>query len=477
MNFHRLLSAAILFSGLTGTAWSAAKYPFPRGLTYKYGTKAGGTTAQGAAIVTATGSEIQTAFNNWKSSQLDSSGNTMRVKFDDPNYTVSEGIGYGMLIMVYMDNATNNTQGQFDKLWAYYNKYLNGNKVMHWKIQGFSGVNQQNGATDAELDVALALLMAYKQWGNASYLTDAKNLISVIWSKEVANNRLKPGDAWDDYKNPSYFSPGALELFKLVDANGWSSVMTNEYAMIKANQNTTTGITSDWCQTSGSAVSGKESKQLGMNYDGVRTPWRLAIGYAWYGHAEAKAINDKLAAWLTSTSSPVAGSPAKVMDGYTQSGTATGKFNVVTFVGAFGAAGMSNTANQTWLNNSYYRTRVGADGTGYYHASLKVLYQLLMSGNFNNFWDDASMVSGVSSRQTLPEVKVSRQGMALQIEAGSLSDLRVNLVDLKGSTLRTGTADNARLSLDLSGLSQGAYALQLKSSKGSEVRTFALTGN
>lgn len=473
MNLDRKLITALLVAGLAASTWAAPKYPFPRAGTYKYGVKAGTTYAP------ALGGEINTAFKAWKTAQLDSSGSMMRVKFDNTTYTVSEGIGYGMLIMVYMDNTVNNTQGQFDKLWAYYKNFRNSNGLMHWKIQGFSSANQQNGATDAELDVALALLMAYKQWGNAQYLTDAKSLISIIWNKEVASNRLKPGDAWDDYKNPSYFSPGALELFKLVDANGWDAVMTSEYSMIKANQNATTGITSDWCTTSGSAVQGKETKQMGMNYDGVRTPWRLAIGYAWFGHPDAKIIDDKLTNWLTSSTSPIANKVANIKDGYRQDGTATSTYYVATFVGAFGAAGMTNADRQAWVNSTYAQLKVGADGSGYYHSSLKVLYQLLMSGNFNNFWDSASMAStSIPTRERpLAGATVLRQGRQLTVDAGAVTGLQADVIDLKGRTLRTGSAQGSNLSLDLTGLAQGIYTIRLKSTAGGEARSIALTGN
>jgi len=39
-----------------------------------------------------------------------------RIKWDTPTLTVSEGIGYGMLIMVYMDTHKIILQAKFDKL-------------------------------------------------------------------------------------------------------------------------------------------------------------------------------------------------------------------------------------------------------------------------------------------------------------------------------------------------------------------------
>ena len=179
---------------------AATANPFPRNAAYPYGIK---------AVTSSAKTDVQAAYDDWFKNQYEESGNYGRVKFDDQSYTVSEGIGYGMLIFVYMDNASNNTKAKFDKLWAYYKANSNSNGVMNWKISGFtnscSGDNC-NGATDADLDVAMALMMAYKQWGDASYLTDAKALVATIYKNEIstsARGLLKPGDAWESKFNPS----------------------------------------------------------------------------------------------------------------------------------------------------------------------------------------------------------------------------------------------------------------------------------
>ena len=200
----RIVPAAILFFVILFLNLSAApKFPFPCNAKYPYGIKPAAINHQ----------DVQKAYTIFLK-YYEESGTLARIKWDDPALTVSEGIGYGMLVMVYMDNATNNTQPKFDKLWNYYKQWRNGNGVMHWKIRGFSNVQEQNGATDAELDAAIALLMAYKQWDNSQYLNDAKELIGKIWNSEVNQGDflLKPGDSWDDKKNPSYVSPAAFEM-------------------------------------------------------------------------------------------------------------------------------------------------------------------------------------------------------------------------------------------------------------------------
>lgn len=57
-----------------------------------------------------------------------------------------------MLMTVYFSSSTASYQSQFDKLWAYYKNWENGNGLMNWEINCFSSVVGSNGATDAEED-------------------------------------------------------------------------------------------------------------------------------------------------------------------------------------------------------------------------------------------------------------------------------------------------------------------------------------
>lgn len=158
MKHSFLLTLAIVVS----YGFAAVNYPYPQEKAYAYGTYVSGISAK-----------VKARFDAFMSKYYEESGNMARIKFDQDTYTVSEGIGYGMIMMVYFSSNETSYQSQFDKLWAYYNNWLNSNGLMHWKIQGFSNVDQQNAATDAEFDVAFALAMAYYQFGDEKYKTAA----------------------------------------------------------------------------------------------------------------------------------------------------------------------------------------------------------------------------------------------------------------------------------------------------------------
>jgi hypothetical protein len=357
---------------LTLSVVADPKFPFPQNVDYAYGIK--------PSPINST--RIQDTYEEFITRFYEESPDKSkaRIKWDTPAQTVSEGIGYGMLIMVYMDNATNKTQEKFDKLWTYYNSFLNSNGLMHWKINGFTSVAGTNAATDAEMDVAAVLLQAHKQWSAQKYLDDARVLIDKIWNKEVnANGFLKPGDTWDSKKNPSYFSTAALESFKHAGSQDWDRVIGNSYALIKKVRNQTSGLMPDWCQENGGSTGDV------FFYDAARTPWRMAWGYLWYGHSDAKDICSTIATWITSSTG---GEAASVGDRYNLDGTKTSSALTSTFLGAFACAGMVDRVHQTWLNNAYKAQEAMVDVEElYFGSSLKVMYLLLLSGNMPDLWN------------------------------------------------------------------------------------------
>jgi endo-1,4-beta-D-glucanase Y len=250
------------------SAYSAVNYPYPQQKSYGSGTI--NTTVSDAST------KLKSKFNSFLSTHYEENpAKTLaRIKFDDTRYTVSEGIGYGMIMMVYFSDNTKNYKDEFDRLWAYYNNFLNANKLMHWKIDGFSSVNQQNAATDAEFDVAVALVMAHYQFGGQQYLTDAQSLISKIRQYEIDPNNLhRPGDGWNDKRNPSYVSPAAFEIFKEIETNQvakWNDIISANYTLLKSNQNqSSVKLPSDWCNDNGTVNGPNE-----FGYDASRAPWR-----------------------------------------------------------------------------------------------------------------------------------------------------------------------------------------------------------
>lgn len=372
----RLLCLSLLIIFPAAIIFAAPKYPFPQNVRYSYGISPTKVNAE----------KVQEAFDEFME-LYEEQGGLARIKHDNLQNSVSEGIAYGMLLLVYMDNDENNTQPKFDKIWAYYNNFLDPKGLMNWKISGFSQPTSdgRNSATDAELDAAVALMQAYKQWGDEKYLNDAKTLISKIAAEEVnANGYLKPGDSWDTEKNISYFSTAALTLFKQVSDFDWDKVIANSYSLIKKAQNANTGLVPNWCSEQGTPSSSPYDNNRGnYTYDATRTPWRLAWAYSWYGHQEAKETCDKIASWI---SSKTGNDPDNVVDGYKLDGTEVGDYNNATFVGPFGCAGMVDQKHQEWVDKCFNHLCTYEEDV-YYQASIRILTLLYLSGNMPDLWN------------------------------------------------------------------------------------------
>lgn len=327
------------------------------------------------------------AYNTWKTNYItDCNDGTCRVNFDNASETVSEGIAYGMLLAVYAGD-----QDLFDCLWAYYKKFSNSNGVMNWKINGCTSVIGTGGAADAEIDAAMALIVADCQWpGTTSphdYADDALALITAIKDHEIQPTnqngpyQLNNGDQWgfgNNCRNPGYQAPAYYQCYATYvpsQATLWGNAYTAGYALIDANVNTTTGLVSNWSDHTGSPNTCNGANEYG--WDACRNPWRMATDVMWHDDANAKAILEDLAAYIDGVgASNIAGPVA-------QSG-GTGSYHNATFVSTF-AAGLVGAPSgyQSLLNAMYTETVNTTDNLpAYFGNTLRVLSLFVMTGNF-----------------------------------------------------------------------------------------------
>jgi len=420
--FATILCCFAFFTVASG----AVNFPYPQESSYSNG-----------AIVTSSeaSAALKAKFESFFGSHYEnSSDNTMgRIKWDTQTQTVSEGIGYGMIMMVYFSDASRSYQAEFDRLWKYYNNFLNQNGLMNWKINGFTGVAERNAATDAEFDVAFALEMAYYQFGDQKYLDDAATLIGKIKQKEMETSGLhKPGDMWNSKRNPSYVSPAAFELFKRVDDTFWTTALSKNYALLKANQNQTTGLPSDWCNDNGGPIDNNN-----FGYDASRAPWRWAWGYAWFGHQDAKDLLDKLAAWV-STKEP------KDIKGGNSMSVSTGQGgtdNNSTFIGPLLNSMQVSSSYQDKIN-TYWAELIKKNEASYFNKSMQLLTGLLATGNMPNLkalseTPSSSSSEPSSSSEEAPSSSSSSEDntpiVLPQIVKNLENNATVQIYDLKGN--------------------------------------------
>jgi endo-1,4-beta-D-glucanase Y len=335
---------------------------------------------------------VAAAYTNWKT-KFYQGGRVIRP--DVGNDTVSEGIAYGMLIGVYM-----NDRPMFDTLWAFAQMHLDGNGLMDWNLGSGGNVVGGGSATDADEDMAWALLMAGAQWGG-SYNAAAITLINNIWNHEVepGSNILKPGDNFGgaNQTNPSYFAPSYYRVFAKVTSNNWMAVVESSYSILGLASGSS-GLVPNWANSSGAGVNGPGNDVNGpyFGYDACRTPWRIALDYCENAEPRAKAYMDKIVAFYASKAPIALGT---IRDGYTSTGlrppspaTIGGNAAGISFFGPGGVAAMAGGQSafltmtaQALDSNTTDPAKMNIPGVfTYYHASWGVLSLLTISGNFWN---------------------------------------------------------------------------------------------
>jgi hypothetical protein len=359
--------------------------------------------------------DVQAAYTQWKTDTVTSDGATpfRRVQRPkepgtlEPNSTVSEGIGYGMLIAVYM-----NDQALFDDLWQYEQKHLGQYGLMDWNIKADGSGPTTGGsgpATDADEDMAFALLMADQQWVtsatlNKKYADIAKGMIAAVWNNEIYNYKyVKPWPGADSSTiNLSYFAPAYYKLFAKIDtanASNWTNTVDNMYSVLNAslnsaNGNTSNGLVPAWCDSSGKPNggafgAGQPASPTNYQYDSCRIPFRVGLDWCWNGEARAQTYVAKTSQFFNGIT------VAKMVDGYDLNGTphpqwqtgASAQIQSSAFVGPAGVGAMSNTSYQTFVNDAYAVLITGKALVGgtYYDDSWMVMSLLMMTANFLDY--------------------------------------------------------------------------------------------
>lgn len=144
-------------------------------------------------------------YDNWKDHWLkpDPGGQGWRVLSDNSGKTVSEGQGYGMVIVPLMAGHDPQAKAIFDGLWQFRLAHPSeiDNRLMDWNVPDTDG---NDSAFDGDADIAYGLLLAHAQWGSAgtvNYLQQAKNVIAGIRAKTIGPNSKLP--MLGDWVNPN----------------------------------------------------------------------------------------------------------------------------------------------------------------------------------------------------------------------------------------------------------------------------------
>ncbi len=276
------------------------------------------------------------------------------VKKDERFRSVSEGHGYGMLIAVLMAGhpdrppgaAADREQRDFDALYRFFRahpsvpdakehpemKHVN---LMAFQVQGRDLARLvkarpdegSDSASDGDMDIAYALLLAERQWGHAGgikYGDEAKKVVADIEQFDVNRTTVtvKLGDSFDADDEEKVFAVRTSDFMpqhwrafaKAGDRALWERVIAQSLAIEKAafaKFAPKTGLMPDFLllprdvkpapgmfRPPTDCFLEKEKGDGNWSYNACRTPWRLATDYLVTGEASAADQLKKLNAWM-----------------------------------------------------------------------------------------------------------------------------------------------------------------------------------
>ncbi len=318
------------------------------------------------------------------------------------NGSCSEGIGYGMLISVYMATDDNHGHEDFDALYKYYKYYTkqeNGARtegLMGWLIdvngKPVSGV----AATDGDLDVGFALVLAAKKWktGAYDYLAEAKNQINIMMEGFV--NQENFGILSSDIKTgkhtmSAYLMPAWFKTFYDVTGDErWLKVIDFSYKALKKylDLNPSTGLMPYTFNVFTLELMKPERDHYG--WDSCRTPWRFGTDYLWNGTANSPLAYESPLTNVKWFYKETGGDPANHVDTYTLDGQKKGGMQTPTMVGTMAVAAMLDESQQEFLNAMYdYLVAIpmGKDDDAYFRDQIEMLTLIVITGNHPNMWE------------------------------------------------------------------------------------------
>lgn len=276
--------------------------------------------------------------------------------------TCSEAHGYGMLIAASMAEYDSEAKDIFDGMYRYYRAHLSeiGPNLMAWQQSdnGTAIINASgaDSATDGDLDIAYALLMADSIWGSdgeIDYKQTAIDVINDIMTYEVNQKDwvLRLGDwaYWSDESDKYYAATRSSDFIVqympvFAEATGddrWLTLYENTYSIInKIVDDYGTGILPDFIikdSATGEFIPAPanflESENDGnYYYNACRTPWRISMDYLINGNTDAKRFADAINAFIIGETG---GDPWEIMAGYTPDGTAVSDWNDLCFNAPF----------------------------------------------------------------------------------------------------------------------------------------------
>src|SRR5215813_14810655 len=401
MAFNRSTSPmASGFAASESAEFCGANRPFPQNLTYPGCIKPNNVTQ------TDINNSVKSHYDHWKKTYVRQSngvtpggGYYVSMKGtggSGDEITTSEAHGYGMIIFALMAGYDAQARQCFDGMFNMFDKHRSTNNPnnMSWVIDKSESTSKdQDSATDGDMDIAYALLLAHSQWGSngkINYLEEARKIITKGIKKSAMSEQSKRPLLGDD--SPDQYATRASDWMtdhfkafrRATGDNFWREVTNTVYELINQitiNHASNTGLMPDFVvgrSPQPAHPNFLEAKTDGdYSWNACRYPWRLATDFAHHGAPEARAAANKVANWIKSSAG---GDPRNIKAGYKLDGKPLANYSDPAFTSPLIAACMVDSSHQAFMNSGWEVIKNWKDG--YYGDTINLLCMLLISGNW-----------------------------------------------------------------------------------------------
>ncbi|WP_433796905.1 glycosyl hydrolase family 8 [Actinoplanes sp. CA-252034] len=328
---------------------------------------------------------------------------TLRVHSPDAAYpAIAEGQGYGLVAAVSMATLDSGARELFDGLLGFVLEHPSRNDPDLMAAELDARCAERAGgdsATDGDLDIAYALLLADRAWGSTGrhdYRELAVRRIRAIerstvnrdsglmllgdWSTE--GTRLYGTSRTSDW-NPLYF-----RAFQAATGDPrWAAITRAHLSAIDRLQrrhSPRTGLLPDFVRGDGPApVTGRVLETVhddDYGFNACRTPWRLGLDALLTGDAVTTAAARRMTAWFRSVTGD---DPGRVGSGYALDGTRYRADADNAFWAPLAVSAMTDPTAQPWLDALWERLATSrVDPRDYFGDTLQLQAMIIVSGNY-----------------------------------------------------------------------------------------------
>ncbi len=397
---HKIITLSLLLgisTGLFSDKLEKPLFPYPQHVSYKNALSLSKYSQKTLAI------NVANYYDEWKREFLIAKNGNYRISVDkkDTTRTVSEGQGYGMMIVALMAGYDKDAKQIFDGLYRFVKKHPSEicGSFMTWQVPAKKG--ESDSAFDGDADIAYALMLASSQWGDKgeiNYKKAAKDIINSLSVIAIGRETNLPllGD-WVDQNGKKYnqFTTRSSDFmlshfrafYRFSGDKRWLDVIkATQHALvaIQAYPGNKTALVSDFIYHDSNGYHPTKRKFLeeeddSYYYNACRVPFRVGLDALLNGDKNSLNIAKKMIMWIAKESHE---NPDKIMSGYRLSGQVIGDYTSAVFVAPFGVLAKLDDAKQDFFDKIYEAVKERHEN--YFEDSVNLLSQLIM---IDAFWD------------------------------------------------------------------------------------------